>query len=771
MTLSEGLTTQEAQELLRQHGPNALPEETRHPLRNFLSKFWGPIPWMLELVIILESILHHMTEAWIILALLMFNATVSFFEEGRANNALALLKKRLDVTARVLRDGKWQLMPADRIVPGDTIRIRMGDFVPADLQLLEGAVRLDQSALTGESLPFEAGVGKMAYASSIVKSGEATAKVTATALHTFFGRTAQIIKSAKTSSHLEATIFRIIEYLVALDVILVAALLTFSVLTDLPMSDTIPFALILLVASVPVALPATFTLATAVGSMELAKNGVLVTRLGAIEEAAAMQVLCADKTGTITQNQLHISSLLSYPPHTESALLELASYASEDASQDPLDLAILEQLQRREIHPLCHKVQFIPFDPERKCTEALIEKQGTTTRIIKGAPSALTALLTPPISLTQDVEALTASGSRVLGVIAGPEGALAWIGLIAFQDLPREDSKETIKQLRQLGVRVLMITGDAASTASHIAAQVGLGTRVCPQEYIRGTKASKLLKYDLFSGVLPEDKFYIVKTLQEGGWICGMTGDGVNDAPALKQAEVGIATANATDVAKAAASVVLTTPGLAVILEAVKTGRRIYQRMLTYSLNRIIKTVQVAVLLSFGVILTREFIITPLLVVLLLFANDFVTMSLATDRVSFSKLPDHWDIRKLSLFGYLFGTLALIPFIPILFIGQQVLHLPLQKIQTLVFVTLVFTGQAVVYLVRERKHFWHSKPSTWLLGSTLFDVTAISCMAIFGILMAPIPYSLVLEVLAALVLYFFCLDFLKAQIFRWFRLG
>jgi H+-transporting ATPase len=763
----QGLTRQEAETRLRQYGPNAVQEAKPDLFLAIAKKFWAPVPWMLEATIVLEVILGKRPEAIIIGFLLVFNAGLGFLQENKAQNALALLRKRLPVRARVLRDGQWQLLPAEDLVPGDFIHVRMGDVMPADVRLADGHIQLDQSTLTGESLPLEAGSGQTAFAGSVVIRGEASGEVIATGGRTYFGKTAELVRTATTVSHLQAIIFTIVQYLVMLDGALVLILLLYSRLAHLPMMEMLPFALMLLVASVPVALPATFTLATALGSMELAGNGVLVTRLSAIEEAAAMEVLCSDKTGTITQNRLAVTGLQSYAPYAENDLLRFAMLASDASSQDPIDLAILAAGSSHQIDTGGWKrLELIPFEPATKLSEATLSHGDERWHAIKGAPDAVARRVKTAIDYSADVERFAAQGYRVLGIAAGRDDDLRFVGLVALEDPPRTDSKELIGSLHDLGVRVIMITGDALPTARAVAKQIGIGGRAAQPKDLEKEAAAEVLQSDVFAGVYPEDKFHIVQALQRAGMVTGMTGDGVNDAPALKQAEVGIAVANATDVAKAAASLVLTNPGLTDILAAVKTSRRIYQRMLTYTLNKIIKTVEIALLLSVGVMLTKSFVITPLLIVLLLFTNDFVTMSIATDTVSYSQQPDRWYIRWLVLVSLALGSLILLFSFGTFLAARYWLQLPLPQLQTLVFITLVFTGQGNVYLVRERQHFWKSRPGRWLVLSSVADIVVVSILAWRGILMEAIPLQILFGVLIACGCYLAAVDFLKVGLLR-----
>lgn len=761
-----GLTSVEAQQLLEKFGPNTLPEEKPNPWLLFLHKFWAPVPWMLEAIILLEIVLKKFTEAWVIAFLLLFNAIVSFFEEGKARNAVRLLQSRLKVRARVLRDRDWKLISAQEIVPDDIICIRMGDIVPADAIILTGSVSIDQSAITGESLPVEPSAGATIYAGSIVRKGESYAKVTGTGKNTFFGKSAEIMRTAKTSSHLQTTIFSIVRSLVIFDIILILALLVYSFIQGISLFDIIPFSLLLLIASVPVALPATYALSTALGSVELARRGVLVTRLSAIEEAAAMDILCIDKTGTLTKNILQLAQQKSYPPFTDADLLSLAKLSCEEATQDPLDMAILEAAKGAQSdYSKAEIVRVLPFDPERKHSGVVVRYQGRELLIFKGFPNVLMEMAGK--NLVQDIEKLTEEGSRLLAIIFGEKDRYQFVGLLGFRDMPRETSKAAIEELHLLGIRTLMLTGDNRMTAQYIAKQVGIGTRTFSREDIHQLAKEDIDQTDIFSGIFPEDKFHIVQLLQNAGYISGMTGDGVNDAPALKKAEVGIAVSNATDVAKAAASLVLTNPGLGDILEAVKESRRIYQRMLTYIQNKIIKTLEISVLLGLGLMLTGQFVISQLLILLLFFLNDFTTMSIATDRVSYSHQPDKWDIRRLISTSGLFALFILAFSFTILFLGLHFLTLP--QVQTLIFLTLVFTGQATIYLVRESKHFWHTRPSTWMLVFSLLDIIFVTFLAVNGIWMAPIPLSIVLGLLGCIAVYFYLLDFLKVGVVRFFK--
>ena len=650
----DGLTSAEATARLARFGPNTVGEVRESAWLRCARRFWGPLPWMLEATIALTVVLGKDLEAVIIAVLLVLNSVISFFQQSRSDEALRLLRQRLEITARVRRDGRWTQLPAHELVPGDVVRVRVGDLVPADLELIDGHLGLDQSSLTGESAPADAGPADSAFAATVVTRGEATSVVTATGASTSFGRTSALVATATGGTHLETVIFRIVRYLIVIDVFLVVVMFSFAAAIGTPLSETAPFALIILIASVPVVLPTTFTVAQAVGASELSRggdehhpgHGVLVTRLSAIQEAASMDVLCTDKTGTLTLNQLSVEDTVAYAPFTRDEVLELAAVASDESGQDPIDLALLRAATEADGASF-ERLAFVPFDPETKRTEATVVRGGELLQIIKGLPQVVADLCQePPATMTADLDRVAATGARVLAVAAGEPGELRFVGLVALADRVRPDSAELVSELRSLGIDVKMITGDTTATAIAIAGQVGIEPAACTGTELRH-QPDLANHRSVFAGVFPEDKYTLVRSLQDAGHVVGMTGDGVNDAPALKQAEVGIAVDNAVDVAKAAASMVLTEPGLVDTIAAVTVSRRIYQRMMTWTLNKIIKTAQVALFLTLAFILTRSFVTTPLLIVLLLLANDFVTMSLAVDHAWPSPRPERWRVRAL----------------------------------------------------------------------------------------------------------------------------
>ncbi len=766
-----GLSSVEVEKLIKQYGLNTIKEQKKHPFIIFLSKFWNPVAWMLEFTFIVELILGKNIEAYIIIGLIFFNAVISFKQENKAEKALELLKKQLKIISRVLRDDKWVKLPAEELVPEDIIHIRMGDLVPADTEIISGSVLVDQSALTGESQPVDRDEGKSIYSGSIIKRGEATCKVTATGAASYFGKTAELIKSAKTKGHIEELILKIVRYFIMIDGILVALILAYALIQKMNFAEMLPFALILLVASIPVALPVTFTLATALASMQLASRGILVTHLSAIEDIASMSELCSDKTGTLTENALVLTAFKSFKPFGVEELFAYAIAASDESTQDPIDMSIISYVNSNKINiPEIGKViKFIPFDPQTKRAEAIIEKFDGNEKlqigVIKGSPIVVSQNLDEMDAekVSKESEKFEAAAYRVIAIMIedNKTGKFIPVGILGLSDPPRKDSKKLLDELKNLGIRVRMVTGDTELTAKTMAGLIGLGETVCTRENFKNPA-----ECDVFAGVFPEDKFHLVQGLQKLKKITGMTGDGVNDAPALKQAEVGIAVANATDVAKAAASLILTEQGLSNIVDAVKYGRIVYRRMLTYTLNKISKTFQVALFLSLGLIFFGKFVTTPKLILILIFANDFVTMSIAQDNAVYSNKPDKWNIKLIVSASLLIAGAWLIYSFVVYYIGYYVINLTLPQVQTLAFLSLVFSAQATVYLVREQRHFYKSKPGNYLMFASALDLIIIILMAYFGILMQRIPFADIAVLFICTFIYMVLLDFIKAPVMK-----
>jgi H+-transporting ATPase len=741
-----------------------MPDTAAHPLRNALTKFWAPVPWLLEASIVLEIALHKYYEAAVIAALLVFNAALAYFQESRAQATLAALKSRLALNASVQRDGEWKTVPAAELVCGDLVKLSLGGVVAADVHLTGGSVELDQSMLTGESLPVEAGPGADTYAGALVRRGEATAIVTDTGARTKFGRTAELVRTAHAVSTQQNAVLKIVRNLAIFNSLVILAMGTYAYTHAMPRSEIVPLLLTSVLAIIPVALPATFTLAAAVGARALAKLGVLPTRLSAVDEAASIDVLCSDKTGTLTRNELSVTSVRVMPGYDEAQVLGLAALASSEGGQDPVDAAIRSAAEHKPASQLPKPATFVPFDPVKKTSEATAtDEKGSAVRIIKGAFSAVVALTGPSPTASAIADELEKQGFRVLAVAAGNQASVQVIGLIALSDPPRADSISLISELHTLGVRTVMVTGDAPVTAAIVAHAVGLKGSVCPPGKL--PDAVKPEDFAVFAGILPEGKYDLVKAYQKSGHTVGMCGDGANDAPALRQAQIGIAVSTATDVAKSAAGVVLTEAGLGGIVAAVKEGRVTFQRILTYTLNSVQKKIFQVLLLAFGLVITGHAVLTPMLIVIVMITGDFLAMSLTTDRVRPSTTPNSWQIGRITSAGVILGFCFLAFSLAILAVGKFQLHLSIGALQTLSVVGIVFGSQVTTYVIRGRQHLWGLRPSMWLVLSSVADVSIISTLAVLGIAMAPLPIAVIASEFAAAIGFGVVLDVVKIPIF------
>jgi len=763
-----GLTDDEARRRLEEFGPNAIAEETSSPWRAVLAKLWAPIPWLLEAAIIIQIGLGKYLEAAVIGGLLAFNATLGLLQESRATAALAALKKRLAPTALVRRDGVWTKRAAADLVPGDTIRLPLGTVVPADARLVSGSVMVDQSMLTGESVPIDAEAADQVYAGSLVRRGEAVAEVTATGSRTYFGRAAELVRVARAASTEQRAIFGVVRNLAVVNGALAVLIVVYAHAIAISAADLVGLALTALLASIPVALPATFTLSAAIGAQILSRRGVLLTRLTAAHEAAAMDVLCADKTGTLTRNTLEVAQVVTMPGFDRERVLMLAALASSEGDQDPIDASIRRAAAGAPRADATERlVRFVPFDPATRIAEAVaVEGSGAEIRIAKGAFQAIARVAEMPADAQGRLDALAALGHRVIAIAAGPPATLRLAGLVAFSDPPREDSAELIVALRDLGVRTVMVTGDSAVTAAAIAGKVGITGTVCPPERLSETLNGG--EFGVFARVVPEEKYHLVMSLQQGGHVVGMCGDGANDAPALRQAQIGIAVASATDVAKAAAGMVLTEPGLSGIVFAVREGRIAFRRLLTYTLNMLVKKTEIVLLLGIGLGITGHPVMTPVLMVLMLLTNDFLSMSLTTDRASLAPRPSIWRMQRITAAAVLLGVCKLGFSTAMLGVGLWG-RLGTEELQTLTFVTLVLGNQALLYVLRERGRMWGSRPSTWVFASSAVDVAIVSTLALSGTLMAPLAWRLVLVVAAATIAFALILDQIKRPILSAFR--
>ena len=782
-----GLTAVEARSRLARDGANDIPEQKRHPLLLFARKFWGLSAWMLELIAVLSFVLGKRTDFWIAVALLIVNAVLSFFQEQRASAAVSALRSRLRITARVLRDGAWQGVSARDLVRGDVVRLRSGDFVPADVQVIEGTLDVDQAALTGESTEQKKSTDDTLFSGSTVRQGEALAFVIETGTRTYFGKTTQLVESAHPKLHIEEVITRVVKWLFLIVGILVAITIAVSLLNGGKLIEILPLSLVLLMSAVPVALPVMFTVSMAVGSIELARRGALVTRLSAAEDAATMDVVCADKTGTLTMNKLALSSVQAQSGFVADDVIRDGALASNEANQDPIDLAFLRAARDEKLlgEPFT-VISFVPFSAKTRRTEAVVEIAGQRVRVVKGALRTIAevaGLDAPDIAALEaraDEEAK--KGFRVLAVARKDgEAQLRLVGLAFLYDAPRADSRQLIDELRGLGVGVKMLTGDALPVARVVARELGLGEIVRAPE-LRSAEgdgksdADRLVESSGgFAEVFPEDKFLVVKRLQETGHIVGMTGDGVNDAPALRQAEVGIAVESATDVAKGAASVVLTTEGLGAIVELVKNGRAIYQRVLTWIINKISRTILKSGFVVIAFLVTGKFVISALGILLLTFMTDFVKIALATDHTRPSQKPESWNIAPLVALAVLLGLLMLVEALVLLLLGWRWLDLGgnVGRLQTFTFELLLFFALFSILSIRERHAWWSTWPSKALGAGLCAEACVGVAVGVFGLgELAPLqPLELLFVIATAFGCSLIINDFIKTAFIARFWQG
>ena len=780
-----GLARSEVDTRRNEHGYNEVAEKAKHPVLKFLGKFWGVSAWMLELIMVLSAVLGNYSDLAVVGVLLVVNAVLGFMQEHRAEGVVEALRKQLQVSARVHRDSSWQVIPARELVPGDIVRVRSGDVIPADVKLLTGALSVDQSALTGESKDADKASGDVLSSGSVARRGEGNGVVILTGAKTYFGRTTELVQVARPKLHIEAVVAKIVRWLFVIVGVLLAVVVALSVIRGVPMIEMIPLMLVLLMSAVPVALPVMFTVSMALGSKELAKRGVLVTRLSAAEDAATMDMLCVDKTGTITMNQLAVTSVIPLEKATEADVLFAGALASQEANQDTIDLAFITAAKEHHVFdglPTVTPISFAPFDAKSRRTEAVVEQNGQRLRVMKGAVRTIAEAcgLRPPEieALEQRVSAAAAKGYRTLAVARGPEkGIPALVGLVSLYDPLRPDAKQLIAALLDLGVQVKMLTGDALPVALEIGSGVGLpNIRRVGDLKAAGTVASSaavdlLAGADGFAEVYPEDKYIVVQHLQTAGHVTGMTGDGVNDAPALRQAEVGIAVSTATDVAKGAASVVLTEPGLTNILTLVEQGRTIYQRILTWIINKISRTILKAAFVSIAFVATGKFVVSAFAMLLLVFLTDFAKISLATDNVRPSKKPETWNISGFIIVSVVLGIAMLAETLFLLWIGWARFGLSTNNnaLYTFSFLMLLYFAVFSVVSSRERDWFWSTLPSKALMLALAADAITGTLLTFVGIKgLTPLPWWETLAVLAyAMVSCLVLNDALKVAMIKW----
>ncbi len=782
--LGQGLNSDEAARRLAQYGPNALEEKRTSTLRRLLGYFWGPIPWMIEVAAVLSALVQHWADFWIITTLLIFNAAVGFWQEYTAGNAVAALMKQLALRARVLRDSQWQEIDAKQLVPGDIVRIRLGDVIPADIKLVDGDyLSVDQSALTGESLPVTKRTGDKAFSGTVVKQGEVLAEVTTTGADTRFGQTASLVQQAKTVSHFQKAVLTIGDYLIYVSLALVALLVIVQLHRGTDWLELVQFALILTVASIPVAMPAVLSMTMAMGAMALSKRKAIVTRLESIEEMASMDVLCSDKTGTLTQNRLTLGKIEIFHARDGQEVLLAAALASRGEDRDAIDEAVLEGVTDRTRLAAFHQTAFVPFDPVHKRTEATIqETRGSTFQVTKGAPQVIMEMA----GLTGDtlahaqqvVDAFAKQGYRALGVARKESGAANWtfLGTLSLFDPPREDSAETIARTRAYGVSMKMVTGDNLAIAKQIAAKLGLESNILRADALpkegdgKNHQASiaAVEKADGFAEVFPEHKFAIVKILQKQDHITGMTGDGVNDAPALKQADVGIAVSGATDAARAAADLVLTAPGLSVIVNAIEEARRIFERMNAYAIYRISETIRIMFFVVLAMVFFDFYPITAVMIILLAFFNDLPIMTIAYDHTTLEKNPVRWNMRQVITVATAMGIVGVIGSFGMLLIAMDWMRLDVAQIQTYVFLKMAIAGHLVLFVARTKGHFWqHPWPAPIMIWSAVATKLAATLLAAYGFgLITPITWPEIALIWGYSFASALLTDWVKVQVYR-----
>nr|WP_321399087.1 plasma-membrane proton-efflux P-type ATPase [uncultured Desulfobacter sp.] len=781
-TSPEGLSIEEARLRIEQYGYNELAEKKEWPILKFLSYFWGPIPWMIEAAALLSALIRHWPDFFIIVVLLLANAVIGFWEEFQAGNAIAALKAKLALKARVKRSGTWSALPSRELVPGDIIRIRLGDVIPADARLMtDDTVEVDQSALTGESLPVKRQRGQAVFSGSVMRKGEAQAIVYATGTKSFFGKTAQLVQDAKTVSHFQGAVLKIGNYLIALAIVLVAVILAVALFRGDPMTEALQFALVLTVAAIPVALPTVLSVTMAVGARLLSAKQTIVSRLVAIEELSGMDLLCSDKTGTLTKNELSLGDPFAIDGVSPDQVIESAALCSKAENQDTIDLAVLNGVETQKVFKDKKIVHFIPFDPVGKRTQASVETQGNAVfKVTKGAPQVVLDLCDNKDAVKKAVEdainEFAGRGFRSLGV-ARTDTSDRWqfLGVLPLFDPPRDDSKETVATAKKMGVSIKMITGDQLAIGRETAKQLGMGTHILDakgfsdtQYHESGQMDQSIEEADGFAQVFPEHKFHIVRTLQSHGHIVGMTGDGVNDAPALKKADCGIAVSGATDAARAAASMVLLAPGLSVIIDATKESRKIFQRMNSYTIYRMAETIRVLMLMTLSILAFNFYPVTAVMIVLLALLNDGAILSIAYDNVHYSDKPEAWNMPRVLGIATVLGITGVIGSFGLFYIGERIFHLNREFIQSLMYLKLSVAGHLTIFITRTRGPFWSIRPAKILFLAVVGTQLLATLIAVYGIFMAPLGWGWALAVWGYALIWFLIDDAVKLIAYRFF---
>jgi H+-transporting ATPase len=756
-----GLNDADLQAKRKQYGYNEIPEKQVSPVMGTLKRMWGPVPWLLEAAMIFELFMGKGVQAAVVFLLLVFSALIGEIQEKRAKKAIGFLHQQLQISVRALRNGIWQTIPSRELVPGDIVHARVGDIVPADIEIINGNVSVNESALTGESIDVTKEAGETIFSASTISHGEVIGCVSAIGVKSSYGKTADLVRTAEAPGRLQVLLLNIVRYLAYLDVLLAVILVITAFIQGTPWQELLPFLVILFIATIPISMPSSFTVANSLEAQNLAKEHVLTTGLTGIQEAASMNVLLVDKTGTLTNNRPEIAALVPFGQQKDSELLKLAAAASDDTSNDSISTAILRAFREQKL-AMPERSSFTAFDPVQKVSRAQISQNGSQLNVVLGSPEVIAEIAAVPNEFMDQVNSLSAKGSRVLTVASGENEELVCRGLIALADSPRDDAKESVAKIRELGIRVIMLTGDTAGTARAIAGQVGIGNRI-------GTLKDALsnpLDFDGFANVYPEDKYKIVKALQNLGMVVGMTGDGINDAPALKQADVGIAVSSATDVAKSAARLVLTEPKLSDITRVIDSGHRVYRRMMTWTITKLARTAELAALLTFGFIFTGFFPVSLSLIVFIVVMNDMVTLTLGTDKAWPTTVPEKWNMPQLARISAIFtiGWLAL--GLGLLWFYLKVQNLSAAQISSLMFLYLIYSAMETILMTRTRDSFWSFAPSKWVGGMVAINIVVATLMAAFGWAMATVALQSIAILLIITLIAMLILDGLKMWYYK-----
>ncbi len=840
-----GLSSAEARQRLQQFGPNKIEAREKTWWQRLLARFWGPIPWMIEIAAVLSASVQRWEDFTIIMIMLLVNAFVDFYQESKALSALEVLKKKLALKALVKRDGQWHEVDAAELVPGDIVKLKIGNIVPADVRLIgEGDfLQIDQSALTGESLPVNKEPGEEAFANTVVKQGEMLAMVTATGLNTRFGKTVGLVAKAEMAgrSHFKKMVIRVGDFLILLTAVVILIIVLLGISRHEPVVELLVFSLVLTISAIPVAMPAVLTVTMAIGAVALAKKQAIVSRLDAIEELAGVDILCSDKTGTLTQNRMTTASPYVAGNFTEDDLYRYAGLASREENKDPIEIPIFAEVDQRGLRDaLAHYrlEQFVPFDPVRKRTEAtLVDDQGKRLVVTKGAPQVVIELCHnhdfDKQAAYRAVESFADNGFRTLGVAFRSESqdSYTFVGLIPLFDPPREDSKAVIAEARAQGIEVKMVTGDNIAVARYIARLLDIGdqiedvrelkgqsieeylflTRLISKALVRtleedqsdeeadraAANVVRLVQKELnnmplpagtvrkheseiiahieqangFAQVYPEDKYFIVDELQKADHIVGMTGDGVNDAPALKKADAGIAVSGATDAARAAAEIVLTTPGLGVIVDAIKQARIVFERMQSYTIFRIAETIRIIFFMGLAIGVFQFYPVTALMIIVLALLNDIPILAIAYDNTKLRNRPIRWDMGQVLVMASWLGVAGVISSFALFWIAMEYLKLPLDFVQSVFFAKLVIAGHGTIYNTRIDDWFFKRPWPSWVLfGSTFSSRVIGTIIAVYGFgLMTPIGWGWALGMWAYALSWFVFNDAVKMAVLRYYR--